>query len=162
MPVLISFIMVSDGVKFFEYLKNLGCQVSEEVHTVLPDSSEYGLYTCIKDGEVRAVFALHYIDHHYAALLELRENAGDREVLEALLKAWERGVWIAPVEPTLFIVLDHAFVRHLMKYSDQVQFKAFQYLEHYQKSESPWKSVLKDLTSALVLYSKKMMRHEDV
>jgi len=160
--LLVSFITVYNGVKFFEYLKNIGCQISEETHTVLPDSSEYGLYICFKDGETKALFALHYIDHHYAALLDLKGDASDREVIEVLLKAKDKGVWIAPVEHVLFVVLDPAFARIITSYVDEEQDRFSQYLELYKKGESPWKGVLKDLVSALVAFSKEMLKNESL
>jgi hypothetical protein len=161
MPLLVSFIEVHDGIKFFEYLKSLGCQISEEVHSVLPDSSEYGLYTCIKDNDIKALFALHYIDHHYAALLELEDNASDREVVEALLRAKDKGVWIAPVEYVLFVPLDYTVIKNIASYVDEMQDKVSQYLEYYEKSESPWKNMLKDFTPALIAFSKEGKQRKD-
>jgi hypothetical protein len=155
MLMLVTFIDVRNGVKFIEFLKSLGYSVSEEMHSVLPDSSEYAIYSCVKDGQLRAVFAMHYIDHHYAALVDIGENASDREVLEALLKARsEKGYWIVPVEHVLLVPLDYELLRAVESYSDEADERAVKYLEHYHSKASTWRDVLADLVPLLIRFSK--------
>lgn len=160
--MLISFINARNGLHLFEYLKKLGCVIEEEAHTVLPDSSEYGLYTCKKDNDIKAVLAMHYIDHHYAALMELRDDASDREVLEALIKAKQKGIWIAPVEPVIYMSKDYEIVKKLsMNYSDEIPPESTKYLEKYFKIQTKWKNFIEDIIISLIKFAENIRNAND-
>ncbi|MEM0027342.1 MAG: hypothetical protein QXT53_06945 [Ignisphaera sp.] len=150
--MLISFVDAKNGLKFLEYLRNIGCTVDEEAHTVLPDSSEYGLYTCRQDGILKAVFVMHYIDHHYAALMDLKDNASDREVIEALLKAKEKGVWMAPIEPIIYIPVDYEIIKKLSIYGDDIPAEAAKHVEIYLNSNTAWRELLRESISSLIKF----------
>ncbi|MEL9940589.1 MAG: hypothetical protein QW348_05955 [Ignisphaera sp.] len=150
--MLISFVDAKNGLKFLEYLRSLGCTVDEEAHTVLPDSSEYGLYACRQNGTLKAVFVMHYIDHHYAALMNLKDDASDREVIEALLKAKENGVWMAPTEPVIYISVDYDIVKKLGMYVDEIPSEASKHVETYLNSNTSWRELLREVVPSLIRF----------
>ncbi len=128
---VISFIYVHDLNRFLSYLKEFGIDVDEYGHIVFPDSSEYVMFLCRKNGRMIAYMAVHYIDTHYAALVNLSEDASDREIIEALINAEKSGIWRVPVEPIIYIANDK-FTRILNRYSDDFPENTLVYVNQYK------------------------------
>ncbi len=93
--------------KLFETLRKHGYNVEESTNTVMTDNSELGEWDIKKGNKPVGKIIAHYIRHYYAALQELPPDAGDKQVLEVLLKAkYSKDKWASPVEPILMIVED--------------------------------------------------------
>jgi ABC-type oligopeptide transport system substrate-binding subunit len=144
---ILSFIYVNDLDIFISYLRKFDIDVYEYEHIVLLDSSEYMMLICRKNGKVIAYIAVHYIDSHYAALINLKENAQDREIIEALLNIEKNSIWKVPVEPIIYIA-DDEFINIINKYTDEVPIEASIYLNIYQsKNEAGF---LRDIAHSML------------
>jgi len=130
---VLSFIYVNNLDMFISYLRKFDIDVYEYGHTVLLDSSEYAMLICRKNGKIIAYIAVHYIDTHYAALINLKEDAQDREIIEALLNVEKNRMWKVPVEPIIYIA-DDVFINIINKYIDEVPIEASIYLNIYKNS----------------------------
>ncbi|MCC6016384.1 MAG: hypothetical protein LM582_05005 [Desulfurococcaceae archaeon] len=138
--MIVSFVNVKNLNRFIEYLKSVGVDVEEYTHVVLTDSSEFEIVVCKKGGQDIAYLVVHYIDTHYAALSRLRDDASDREILEALFSVDKKNIWRIPVEPVVFTSRDYEFLRIVNSYRDGVPEEGREHYEHYIKSP---RSVLK-------------------
>jgi hypothetical protein len=132
--MMVGFADVKDLNKFVEYLSSVGIDVEEYTHVVLTDSSELEVMVCRKGGQDIAHLVVHYIDTHYAALSKLRDDASDREILEALFLVDKKDIWRIPVEPLIFVTRSYEFVRLVGMYRDDVPEEGKRYLEQYLSS----------------------------
>lgn len=134
--MLISFVNVNDLNNFLKYLKTFGIEVEEHMHAVLTDSSEFEVLICRKKGIEIAYIAVHYIDSHYAVLSSLKDDANDKDVLEALMSIDKRKIWRIPVEPIMFTTNNYSFIRIVYKYTDKAPEEGRIYLDKYLNSDS--------------------------
>jgi len=117
-------VRVRDLIKFIEYVRSLGVDVVEGPHIVLTDSSEVSSwYLRLGTSNIGYIVA-HYVDNHYLALHKLGDDATDREILEALIKADSEPKWAIPVEPVIVFLTNvsdkiRAFIKMLKEYKDE-------------------------------------------
>lgn len=154
--MLLSFIEVKDLDRFFNYLRGLGFDVEEQAHMVLTDSSEYGLYLLKKSDDIVALMAVHYINTHFKALVELGENASDTELLMALSAAGREGLWRTPVEPLLYVAFEPTIIPLFTAYCDERSAEAERYVELYDERASQWRHVMGDVAEALIAVARGM------
>ena len=135
---------IHDLNKFVSYLKGMGLEVVEGSHAVLLDGSEVGVWHAVRGGEVVLSMAVHYIDAHYDALMRLPPDVSDSELLGALIEAERRGLWRAPVEPVLLLVLSEDVAGRVLSYSDEPPPQAAEALEHF-RAHGTSKGILREL-----------------
>lgn len=140
--MLVGFVSTADLVKFLSYLKSRGLEVEELTHVVLTDSSELEVIVCRKEGSDVAYMVVHYIDSHYGALVNVGDNASDREVLRALLLVDKSKMWRIPVEPIMYATNSYNFVRIISGYSDNIPEEGKKYLEIYLNSSTRISNVI--------------------
>ena len=116
MPLVI--IETKDLRKLREYLKALGIELRDGPHAVLPDSSEVVIIEGTHKGKKLSLVA-HYIDNHYAALRNLPDDADDKLVAEALIRADAEERWESPVEPVIISTESEELVQNLKEYRDE-------------------------------------------
>ena len=131
--MFVSWLDAKDLDKLFTELKRRGFAIEEGMHAVLLDSSELGVWYCVREGRRVAVIVAHYIDAHYEALAALPPNASDNEMLQALLDAERRGMWRASVEPVIIVSVDDELASIVREYSDTYPERAANVLEHYRR-----------------------------
>lgn len=153
--MLVSFLLVSDFVKFLNYLKSKGLEVEELTHVVLPDSSEFEVVLCRKEGLGITYMVVHYIDSHYAALAELGDKADDREILSALLLVDKNKMWRIPVEPIVYATNSYNFVEIVRDYTDDIPEEGKKYLDIYLNSNSRISNVISIQTLLSIAYELK-------
>ncbi len=124
---------VRDLDRLFEVLKERGFSIEEGMHTVLLDSSELGVWYCLREGRRVAAIVAHYIDAHYEAIASLPPDASDKELLKALIEAERRGLWRAPVEPVVVVSADEELASLAREYADSYPERAIEMLQHYQQ-----------------------------
>lgn len=115
MPLVI--IETKDLRKLREYLKKLGVDLKDGPHAILPDSSEVIIIEGSHKGK-RVSLVAHYIDNHYAALTRLPDNADDKSIAEALIKADTEERWESPVEPVIISTESEEIIPSLKEYRD--------------------------------------------
>ncbi len=109
---------IKDLNKLIAMLIEQGYVVEEGMHAVLPDGSEIGVWKVIKEGMAVALLIAHYIDSHYVAIATLPENVDDTTFLRKLIECEASGIWRTPVEPVLFLSMDPALIRAVIRYED--------------------------------------------
>lgn len=140
MPLVI--IESKDLRRLREYLKKLGVELKDGPHAVLPDSSEVVIIEGSHEGKKVSLVA-HYIDNHYAALSKLPENADDKAVAEALIKADAEERWESPVEPVIISTESEKIIPSLKEYRDEYPNKEAEALvKEYQEREDALTSYL--------------------
>jgi len=144
---------VRDLNRFIDFLRGLGLSVVEGSHMVLLDGSEIGVWHALRGDEVVLSMAVHYIDAHYEALMKLPPDAGDEELLAALIEAERRGLWRAPVEPVLLLVYSEEVAGRVMSYSDEPPPRAIEALRHFETHGSS-RGLLAQLVSRIAYGSR--------
>ena len=133
MPLVI--IETKDLRKLREYLKKLGVELRDGPHAVLPDSSEVIIIEGSHNGKKVSLIA-HYIDNHYAALAKLSDDADDRSIAEALIKADAEERWESPVEPVIISTESEEIIPSLKEYRDDYPSKEVEKLvREYRERE---------------------------
>ncbi|MEM4789238.1 MAG: hypothetical protein QXM55_02900 [Ignisphaera sp.] len=158
--MLVAFLLISDLVKFLNYLKSKGMEVEELTHAVLTDSSEFEVVVCKKEGLDIAYMVVHYIDSHYAALADLGDKANDKEVLSALLLVDKNKMWRIPVEPIVYVTNSYNFVKIVRDYTDDIPEEGKKYLDMYLNSSSRIPNVISIQTLLSIAYELKDGRED--
>jgi len=145
---------IHDLNRFIEFLESMGLRIVEGSHAVLLDGSEIGVWHAVRGDEVVLSMAVHYIDSHYDALMRLPPNASDSELLHALIEAEKRGLWRAPVEPVLLLVLSEDVAGKVMGYSDEPPPQAAEALKHF-RDHGTSQGILRELAMRIAYGSRR-------
>jgi len=161
--MLVLSIDVKDLKRFMEYMRSNSFNVVEDVHSVLEDSSELLImYVFDEKNNLSAILLAHYIDSHYASIVDLPQEADDMMLLRSLLDANRSGdFWQAPVEPVLAVIFNENILRVINRYSDEYYPKSIKYVNTYL-SMSKNTNLLKSLIDSFISMAKDISRSRKI
>ncbi len=161
--MLILFIDVKDLKKFIEYIKSNNFDVIEDVHSILEDSSELLImYAFDKKNNLSAIFLVHYIDSHYASIVDLPQEADDMVLLKSLLDAnRSEDFWRTPIEPVLAVIFSENILKVINEYSDKYPLKSIKYINMYL-STSKNVDLLKSLIDSFISMAKNVSKSHKI
>ncbi len=161
--MLILSIDIKNLKKFIEYIRISGYNVIEDVHSVLEDSSELlTMYILDKLYNIVAILLVHYIDSHYAFLVDLPQGANDITLLMNLLNINKsKDFWQTPVEPLIAIIFNEDVVRIINRYNDEYPLNSVKYVNIY-RSTSKNINLLKSLIDNLISIAKSISKNYKV
>lgn len=144
--------VIRDLNRFLNLFRKRGFKVEEGTHAVLTDGSEVGSWRVLQGDKSIAEILSHYVDSHYYELIKLPDDAEDRKIIEALIRAEAHGLWRVPVEPVLLLLFEESAEELLRGYSDEYPSEeareaARHYLEHHGAR------VLKNFVNDLLTHS---------
>jgi len=161
--MLVSFINVKNLKRFIEYMRSNNFNVIEDVHSVLEDSSELLImYVFDERNSLSAIFLVHYIDSHYASIVDLPQEADDMMLLRSLLDANRSGdFWQTPVEPILAVIFSENILRVISRYCDEYYPKSIRYVNIYL-SISKNTDLLKSLIDSFISMAKDISKSHKI
>ena len=131
------------------FLKEKGVKIVKGPHMVLEDQSEFEKWEIVKNDATVGEAYIHFIDHHFGAIIKLKENVSDREFIIALIES-EDNKWAVAVEPVLIIIDDEELSGSLLEYNDEFKNEEAKSAYNYY-IEHDYRKIVSDLIVKILL-----------
>ena len=132
-----------------KFLEEREARIIKGPHMVLEDQSEFEKWEIVKNDATVGEAYIHFIDHHFGAIIKLGENVSDREFIRALIES-EDNKWTVAVEPVLMIIDDEELSSSLLEYDDEFKNEKAKSAYNYYK-EHGYRKIVSDLIVKILL-----------